>query len=111
MTLIEYAITNSLALDIKNFDKLTAEAQEKIRLETLRMKTSIDALEFAQALDQRATAAFFDSLIDLAPDDEDDFETAYSKAKRLDIIEHKLAEANEKINFEFKEAKRLGFIK
>jgi len=106
MTSAHYVAVN--ADDIKNFARLSVEAQDRAVLAAIQIKVRIVSLEIAQRDYILALGNYHDACIQLADDDNDDFETASLKADKWRGIEHDFTQAGQRIGFELREAAKFG---
>lgn len=97
--------------ELERLAKLTEKAEEISRLNTMRIETRIKSLDFAHRHYSDAIILYHEAIIRLAEDADDDFETASNKSRKFTAIEDDFTEASTRLNFEIREAVKLGYIK
>ena len=109
MTLCRYSVKFTPD-ELEKLAKLTAKAEEISRLNTMRIETRIKSLDAAHRHYSDATILYHEAILRLAPDPDDDFETAFNKSRKFTAIEDDFTDASTRLNFEIREADRLGYI-
>jgi uncharacterized protein (DUF2344 family) len=96
------------AKEVEKFNELSASAREIVETATMRIGVRIESLDQAQKWYTQTRQLFLDAIVSLTDDPHDDFETAFQKARKLDAIETDFESASNRLNFELREAQKMG---